>query len=731
MPRTVTYWSAVSLELKGCPAFEVHSLSGREALGELFEYSIVLQSPDSPELSEYVTANLPYKQMVGREAGVQIELDAGGLREINGLVTRARYLRSENRRSLYEVTLQPWLALAARTSDHRIFQDLDVIGITQQVLADYPYPMELRVSHTYPRRVFQVQYGETDLGFLSRLWQEWGLYYHWQHEGGKHRLILVDDAGAHPPCQGVYATVAYYGASAKITEEYCQQFSTQEGLQSGRWVSDDFDFTRPRARLQQSSALPRNTGHPEQELYRWPGDYADPDEGRNLSLTRMQEAGAPGYRAQGSGKLRGIECGRTFTLVKHPQDKANQRWLVLGTTLQIQESAHASGQEGYSCHCSFELQPARHVFRSPQTQPKPLTTGPQTAIVTGPPGQEIHTNEYGQVKVQFHWDRYGQRDEHSSCWIRVSQPWAGSGFGGVATPRIGQEVIVDFENGDPDRPIITGRVYNALNMPPWALPGNASMSGLLSRSTPGGTPGAGLKNGVGDANALRFEDKKGQEQLWLHAQKDQLSEVEHDEDKWVGHDRRKTIDHDETSHILNDRTETVGHDERITVHNNRTERVDHDEHISIGDNRSEDVGSNETVQIGGHRTENVGSNETVQIGGNRSVTVGGVKTETVTMAKAETIGLGKALSIGGAYQTTVGGLMNTTVGLQQSEQVGMNKTSTVGMNYTITVGDTFTVKVGESVLVMKSDGTISLNGKAIDLVASSHMGLESERIDIN
>jgi len=445
----------------------------------------------------------------------------------------------------------------------------------------------------------------------------------------------------------------------------------------------------------------------------------------------MQEAGAPGYRAQGSGKLRGIECGRTFTLVKHPQDKANQRWLVLGTTLQIQESAHASGQEGYSCHCSFELQPARHVFRSPQTQPKPLTTGPQTAIVTGPPGQEIHTNEYGQVKVQFHWDRYGQRDEHSSCWIRVSQPWAGSGFGGVATPRIGQEVIVDFENGDPDRPIITGRVYNALNMPPWALPGNASMSGLLSRSTPGGTPGAGLKNGVGDANALRFEDKKGQEQLWLHAQKDQLSEVEHDEDKWVGHDRRKTIDHDETSHILNDRTETVGHDERITVHNNRTERVDHDEHISIGDNRSEDVGNNETVQIGGHRTENVGSNETVQIGGNRSVTVGGVKTETVTMAKAETIGLGKALSIGGAYQTTVGGLMNTTVGLQQSEQVGMNKTSTVGMNYTITVGDTFTVKVGESVLVMKSDGTISLNGKAIDLVASSHMGLESERIDIN
>jgi len=731
VPRTVTYWSAVSLELKGCPAFEVHSLSGREALGELFEYSIVLQSPDSPELSEYVTANLPYKQMVGREAGVQIELDAGGLREINGLVTRARYLRSENRRSLYEVTLQPWLALAARTSDHRIFQDLDVIGITQQVLADYPYPMELRVSHTYPRRVFQVQYGETDLGFLSRLWQEWGLYYHWQHEGGKHRLILVDDAGAHPPCQGVYATVAYYGASAKITEEYCQQFSTQEGLQSGRWVSDDFDFTRPRARLQQSSALPRNTGHPEQELYRWPGDYADPDEGRNLSLTRMQEAGAPGYRAQGSGKLRGIECGRTFTLVKHPQDKANQRWLVLGTTLQIQESAHASGQEGYSCHCSFELQPARHVFRSPQTQPKPLTTGPQTAIVTGPPGQEIHTNEYGQVKVQFHWDRYGQRDEHSSCWIRVSQPWAGSGFGGVATPRIGQEVIVDFENGDPDRPIITGRVYNALNMPPWALPGNASMSGLLSRSTPGGTPGAGLKNGVGDANALRFEDKKGQEQLWLHAQKDQLSEVEHDEDKWVGHDRRKTIDHDETSHILNDRTETVGHDERITVHNNRTERVDHDEHISIGDNRSEDVGNNETVQIGGHRTENVGSNETVQIGGNRSVTVGGVKTETVTMAKAETIGLGKALSIGGAYQTTVGGLMNTTVGLQQSEQVGMNKTSTVGMNYTITVGDTFTVKVGESVLVMKSDGTISLNGKAIDLVASSHMGLESERIDIN
>jgi type VI secretion system secreted protein VgrG len=226
---------------------------------------------------------------------------------------------------------------------------------------------------------------------------------------------------------------------------------------------------------------------------------------------------------------------------------------------------------------------------------KPYTHGPQTAVVTGPAGREIWTDEYGRVKLSFHWNRYCSKDQNSSCWVRVATTHAGSNFGGISIPRIGQEVIVDFENGDPDRPIVTGRVYNALNMPPWALPAHQTQSGILTRSTEGGGPA--------HANALRFEDMKGKEEVWLHAEKDQRIEVENDESHWVGHDRSKTIDHDETNHIKNDRTETVDGHETITVHKTRTETVDGDETLTVHSNRTRTVDGHEKEHIGKTKTE--------------------------------------------------------------------------------------------------------------------------------
>jgi type VI secretion system secreted protein VgrG len=352
-------------------------------------------------------------------------------------------------------------------------------------------------------------------------------------------------------------------------------------------------------------------------------------------------------------------------------------------------------------------------------------------VVVGPPGTEIHTDKYGRIKVHFHWDRYGKKDGTDTCWIRVSHPWAGTNFGAIHIPRIGQEVIVDYEHGDPDRPIITGRVYNAEQMPPWELPANMTQSGILTRSSLNGAPGSGMRDGPGDANALRFEDKKGEEQVWFHGQKDYLTEVENDESKWVGRDRHKEIDRDETTEVHRHRTETVDGNETITIHMNRTETVDQDETITIHQNRTETVDLNETITIGQNRTESVGANETVSIADNRSVTIGGNKTETVSQAKAETIALAKALTIGLGYQVSVGAAMNTSVALMQGEQVGLSKSVTVGNTYDITAGDEFRVTVGASTLVMKSDGTIMINGKTIDLVGSSHIGLESERIDLN
>ena len=237
--------------------------------------------------------------------------------------------------------------------------------------------------------------------------------------------------------------------------------------------------------------------------------------------------------------------------------------------------------------------------------------------------------------MQFHWDRYGSFDENSSCWIRVSQTWAGSNYGSMHIPRIGQEVIVDFLNGDPDYPIITGRVYNAMQMPPWELPANKTQSGIKTRSSKDGTPGAGMKSGAGDANAIRFEDRKGAEQLWLHAQKDQLTEVENDEEKWVGQDRRKTVDRDEFNTIHRDRTEIVDRNEKIDVHGWRTEEVDLDEKITIHKNRTERVDLSEKISIGVNRTEDVGNNEKIKIGVNQSIKVGSNKQETIGLTSVK------------------------------------------------------------------------------------------------
>jgi type VI secretion system secreted protein VgrG len=505
--------------LLGGPALVFKSLNGTEALGELFEYTLRLQTPDSPMLTEYVTANVPVKQLVGKEFGISIELDGkgfavrrgAGTREINGLVTSARFVQHENRRGIYEIVLRPWLALATRTSDYRIFQNRTPLEIIEEVLADYNFPAEKRITHRYPKRVFQVQYGETDFEFITRLMQEFGVYYFFEHKEGAHRLVLVDDLGTHKQFESeAYQAISYYPPGHKIDEEYCDHFCSIENLESGQWVTDDFDFTQPRARLRQISRMPRNTGHSTQEMYKWPGDYSDPDEGRDLARTRMEATGAPGSRGRGSGNLRAVVTGCTFSLLNYPQDAANQEYLVIASTLRLHEGAHASGQEDYVCHTDFEVQPANKIFRSPQTQPKPRTTGPQTAIVTGPSGQEIWTDEYGRIKVSFHWNRYCTKDENSSCWVRVSYPWAGTQFGGMQVPRIGQEVIVDFENGDPDRPIVTGRVYNRLNMPPRQLPEQKNLSGFRSRELSADGSGLGARG-----NHLELDDHPGKIQAQL------------------------------------------------------------------------------------------------------------------------------------------------------------------------------------------------------------------------
>ena len=362
----------------------------------------------------------------------------------------------------------------------------------------------------------------------------------------------------------------------------------------------------------------------------------------------------------GESNALGLASGGLFKLMGHPRADQNQEYLITGADYRLEESPPESELAATELF-SVRLQaiPSAQTYQPPRLTPKPIVQGPQTAIVVGKAGDEIHTDKYGRVKVQFHWDRYGQKDENSSCWIRVSHPWAGQNWGMIAIPRIGQEVIVEFLEGDPDRPIITGRVYNADQMPPWSLPANMTQSGIKTRSSKGG--------GVGNFNEIRFEDKKGAEQLYVHAEKNQDNVVENDASLSVGHDRKKTIGHNETTHVKHNRTETVGHNEVVTV----------------------------------------GAN------------------------KAETIAIAKALSIGAGYAVTVGAGMNTAVGLGQYEEVGVDKTVMVGTDFSLTAGDSITLTVGKSALVMKKDGTVTLNGKTIDVIGSDHIQLDGKRIDLN
>jgi type VI secretion system secreted protein VgrG len=473
---------------------------------------------------------------------------------------------------------------------------------------------------------------------------------------------------AHQPYANAgYRKIPFYGADDTVRAEHCDRFNACETLQSGQWVTDDFDFKRPKARLQQVSAMPRKTAQGRQERYGWPGDYVVESEGEQLVRTRMEETGSQGERASGSGNLRAVVPGCLVTLERHPQNEANREYLVTDAHLRLQDVGDASAQQEFECRVDFDVIPSSKVFRAPAPEaPRPRTTGPQTAIVTGPAGREIWTDEYGRVKLSFHWNRYCTKDENSSCWVRVSSPWAGTNFGGIQIPRIGQEVIVDFENGDPDRPIVTGRVYNADNMPPWELPANATQSGLLTRSSEGATDA--------NANALRFEDKKGQEQVWLHAERNQDIEVENDETHWVGRDRSKTIERDETVNVGHDRTETVGHDETITIGNNRMETVKANELLTVLQNMN----------------------------------------RFVALTSSEEVGIAKT----------------SLVGLTQTVAVGKSKNETIGEDFSLDVGERLVITVGKSRLEMTKDGQVTLTGAKFDFRATGAVRINGKVIDL-
>jgi type VI secretion system secreted protein VgrG len=729
-------------------------LTAHEGLSEPFSYSIVALSPK---------ADIDFHALLGQHVTVRMNVgdDAGEPRCFDGIVEQISLIGQSGRFFQYLIVARPWFWFLSQTQDCKVFQNQTVLEIIDTVLADHPIAaIDNRTTTAFTPWVYCVQYRESDFNFLSRLMEQEGIYYFFEHEAGKHTLVLADSSSASTPLPEPLP-VRYAHSASMLNQECVWELSCTQRVQPGAAVIQDYDFTRTQVDLRQTRSQPGAHTLGDLEVYDYPGFYDQEADGEQFVRAQMEEFAAATKVASGHSDARGLCTGGLLTLKGSLRESDNCEYLVTGTQITVSQTAYESSGNaatpGYQCR--FTALESSVPYRAPRKTPKPVVQGPQTAVVVGPAGDEIFTDKYGRVKVQFHWDRYGAKNETSSCWVRVSSPWAGKSFGFVQIPRIGQEVVVDFLEGDPDQPLITGRVYNAENMPPWELPANMTQSGVLTRSSKGGA--------YGNANALRFEDKKGSEQVWLHAEKNQDIEVENDETHWVGHDRTKTIDHDETNHIKHDRTETVDNDETITVHHDRTERVDNNEKISIGVNRDEDVGSNETISIGVNRTETVGANESISIGANRSVTVGGSETATVALQRTHSVGVNETIAIGAAQEIAIGALQSVTVGANQSISVGVNQSTSVGSNQSneiganrslkvggdqateigkgrgtqvakddslkvgknlvIDAGDSVTIKTGSASITMKKDGTITIKGKDITIDGSGKIKAKASK----
>ena len=729
-----------------------HRLNAREEVSRLSELELDLLSPKR---------NINLDDVLGKSFTVKLELPNDKTRYFNGYVTRFAQVGMHGRYHAYRATLRPWLWFLTRTSDCRIFQEQTVPDIIKKVFGDHSAAdFKNDLSGKYRKWTYCVQYRETDFNFISRLMEQEGIYYYFTHDDGRHTMVLTDSYSKQSPFPG-YEEMHFVTSDKlkKPEQDHVSEWYFSREIQPTVYAITDYDFERPSVDLGTKQKVTLKHAHADCEVYDYPGEYIQKPDGDNYAQARLDELQSQYELAHGECNARGMCSGRLFKLVGQPRDDQNREYLVVAATHQLEFSEYESMESaGASYRCGFSVLSTKQQYRPQRVTPKPVVQGPQTAVVVGPGGDEIYTDKYGRVKVQFHWDRYGKKDENSSCWVRVSHPWAGKNWGFVAIPRIGQEVIVDFLEGDPDEPIITGRVYNAEQMPPYALPANMTQTGILSRSSKGGS-GA-------NANEFRFEDKKGSEQVYLHAEKNQDISVENDETHSVGHDRTKTIDNDETTTVKHDRTETVNNNETIKIGVDRTENVGSNETISVGSNRSVSVGGSETKTVALQRTHLVGANETIGVGGAQEIGIGGMQaivvgafqttnvagyqSNNIGAAQSTTVGAAQSITVGAAQTTQVAAARSITVGAAQTVDVAANASMTVGgdesrsvtggrsssigkddalkvsKNFSIEAGDSITLATGSASIQLKKDGTILIKGKDITITGSGKINLKAD-----
>lgn len=628
------------------------SFEGIEAISGLFEFQVEVLSRSD---------NIDPHDLIGKTVTIQVNNDVK--RVFHGYVsqfvfgeTRPKGLRA------YHLTVVPWLWFLSKTHSNRIFQEKTTREIVSTVFNDLGFnDFEFIAEGNGKTREYCVQFNESDLNFVSRLLEEEGIAYYFVHKEGSHTMKIVDDNSAFVDCEETDLTYSVgTELDAKINHwEHLHEF------RKGVWTLNDYDFKEPsKMQLKSTTSISEfaNAGQYEHYQYSHYHDFAGL---QNLTKKRIEAEETPMNTVQAAGGCCSFHAGGKFKLAVHPIKSEQGKYVITSIRHRAFDSSYVSGQDGGADYGNdFTCIPDGTPYRPALRHAKPLIQGPQSALVVGPSGEEIYIDDLGRIKVQFHWDREGNKNEKSSCFIRVMQPWAGHEWGTSFIPRIGMEVVVNFYNGDPDRPIITGSVYNGNNAPPFS---SKNQSGIRTRSTKQGSRS--------NCNELRFDDSKGSEQVFIHAEKNMDTEVENDATLSVDHDR----------------TKTVGNDETYSVGNNRSK--------SIGKNQNENIGENKSTDVGKNYSENIGAEKSITVGKNHSESI----------ADNMTVDIGKSLSV----------------------TVGKDSVQDVGKKLTINAGDQITLKTGSASLTMKKNGDITLKGKNINIKGSGNIVIKGSKVSTN
>ena len=677
---TLTYAQkgrAISVEtVLGPDALLLESFEGKESIAGGFKYTLGLLGKD-PGISA--------AKLIRTAVTVKLAQADGSERVINGLVSRFVQLDQAEGLTVYEAEIRPWYWFLSLTSDFCVWQNKSIPEIVKAVCSEQGFTdLVLKCVKPHKPHEYRVQYGETHLDFITRLMEEEGIFWFADHDGKKCNMVVADDNSVAKTA--VKLRLSTIGHDTE-DEAVLSWFNVSQDVRPGKYTHMDYNFETPSTQLKG-----QHSGKHASEVVEFPGGFETRDDADPLATLRYQEIVAEQVEAEGAGRCRALKAGGKIEVSKHPNKALNTAYLITS----VKQSAklgdfRAGGDPGLAFKSSFTAIPYDTPYKPERTTALPRAYGYESAVVVGPAGEEIFTDKYGRVKVQFFWDRRGKKDDKSSCWVRVSTVWAGKGWGVINTPRIGQEVLVAFLNGDPEDPIIVGRVYNAEQMPPYALPANKTQSGIKTRSTLGGTPD--------NFNEIRFEDKKGSEEVYIHAEKDKKEVVENN--------NAETIGANENINVGKDQSLTVGGEQQITIAKNRSESVGGDETISVAKGRSETVGGDESVNISKNRTHSIGQDDSLDVAGKQQITV----SKDVHLDVAE----------------------------NRTTQIGKDDKIDVGKKLVIVAGDEITIQTGDASISMKKNGDITIKGKnlmldgsgKINVKASSDLVLKGSKVTAN